>query len=32
VATVIGQFGMRRPTAVPGIEPAPELADAAPVG
>jgi MFS family permease len=32
LATVIGQAGLRRPTAVPGTEPAPELADAAPVG
>jgi hypothetical protein len=32
LATIIGQIGMRRPTAVPGTEPAPELADAAPVG
>jgi MFS family permease len=32
LATIIGQVGLRRPTAVPGTEPAPELADAAPVG
>ena len=32
LATIIGRFGMRRPTAVPGPEPALELADAAPVG
>ena len=32
LATIIGQVALRRPTAVPGTEPAPELAEAAPVG
>lgn len=32
LATIIGQVGLRRPTAVPGTEPAPELAEAEPVG
>jgi MFS family permease len=32
LATIIGQVGMRRPAAVPGTEPAPELAEAEAVG
>jgi len=32
LATIIGQVGLRRPTAMPGTEPARELAEAEPVG